>query len=215
MVAIRLTFSSGLTIPEYCQNWKAFWLSKPRWWGPLVWPRTLLVYYFLMDYWDCKQLRTPGIFGNAWSLIKFLKTDISSSALSQIFYYWYYKRHFRKCPISAIACDIFKRKRTFVWFVKELHFNHRSSIDFRNTFQLRNFIPVEDLPKHAHLQFHTKDKSSVLSFVDYRRFGSWKINGDWGADRGPDPVTQYQVSLVGCSIESVHISYCDVIYSCS
>ena len=61
-------------------------------------------------------------------------------------------------------------------------------------------ISVADLPKHAHLQFHTKDKSSVLSFVDYRRFGSWKINGDWGADRGPDPVTQYQVSFVTLEI---------------
>jgi hypothetical protein len=43
------------------------------------------------------------------------------------------------------------------------------------------------------IQFHTKEKTHVLSFVDYRRFGSWKLNGDWGKDRGPDPVTHYQV----------------------
>ena len=35
----------------------------------------------------------------------------------------------------------------------------------------------------------------VLSFVDYRRFGTWKINQNWGEDRGPDPVTQYQVRI--------------------
>ena len=55
------------------------------------------------------------------------------------------------------------------------------------------FVVVTEIPKHAHLQFYTLDKKNVLSFVDYRRFGSWKINGDWGPDRGPDPVTQYQV----------------------
>jgi len=51
---------------------------------------------------------------------------------------------------------------------------------------------VEDLPKHAHLQFYTlEDKSKVLSFVDYRRFGRWEIEGDWGKKRGPDPIFDY------------------------
>ena len=48
------------------------------------------------------------------------------------------------------------------------------------------------MPKHAHLRFFTQDGQSVLSFVDYRRFGSWTINGDWGTDRGPDPMTEYK-----------------------
>ena len=56
-------------------------------------------------------------------------------------------------------------------------------------------LSVSEIPKHAHLQFTTKDMLHVLSFVDYRRFGTWKINQDWGEDRGPDPVTQYQVRI--------------------
>ena len=31
----------------------------------------------------------------------------------------------------------------------------------------------------------------MLLYVFYRRFGVWKINGDWGTDRGPDSITQY------------------------
>ena len=50
---------------------------------------------------------------------------------------------------------------------------------------------IEEIPKHAHLRFFTKDGKNVLSFVDYRRFGRWEINGNWGADRGPDTVTEY------------------------
>ena len=33
----------------------------------------------------------------------------------------------------------------------------------------------------------------MLSFVDYRRFGKWEINGEWGKDRGPDPISNYEV----------------------
>merc|ERR1711994_899072 len=51
--------------------------------------------------------------------------------------------------------------------------------------------PVDDIPKHAHLRFWSQDKKHLLCFVDYRRFGTWIINGDWGADRGPDSVTEY------------------------
>ena len=36
-----------------------------------------------------------------------------------------------------------------------------------------------------------KDGENMLSFVDYRRFGRWVINGEWGKDRGPDPISQY------------------------
>ena len=52
---------------------------------------------------------------------------------------------------------------------------------------------AEELPKHAHLQFFTvgEKPEQVLSFVDYRRFGRWEIEGDWGKDRGPDPMFDY------------------------
>jgi len=56
------------------------------------------------------------------------------------------------------------------------------------------FTKLEDLPKHAHLRFFTLEEkpSLVLSFVDYRRFGRWEVEGDWGKDRGPDPIFDYQ-----------------------
>jgi len=50
----------------------------------------------------------------------------------------------------------------------------------------------ESVSKHAHLRFITKDNKHMLSFVDYRRFGKWVINGDWGKDRGPDPISNYE-----------------------
>ena len=50
---------------------------------------------------------------------------------------------------------------------------------------------VDEIPKHAHLQFFTKSGNKVLCFVDYRRFGRWTINGKWGEDRGPDPIDEY------------------------
>jgi endonuclease VIII-like 1 len=53
------------------------------------------------------------------------------------------------------------------------------------------FTPADQLPKHAHLQFYTCDRKQVLSFVDYRRFGRWFVNGDWGKDRGPCVITEY------------------------
>jgi len=53
---------------------------------------------------------------------------------------------------------------------------------------------LEDLPKHAHLRFFTVDEKpqQVLSFVDYRRFGRWEIDADWGENRGPDPMFDYE-----------------------
>ena len=50
---------------------------------------------------------------------------------------------------------------------------------------------VDDLHKHSHLRFYTKDGLEVLSFVDPRRFGRWIINGDWGQDRGPDIIDEF------------------------
>ena len=58
------------------------------------------------------------------------------------------------------------------------------------------FTSDDSLPKHAHLQFRTATKTStgeafVLSFVDTRRFGSWHMTGDWGEQRGPDIVKEF------------------------
>ena len=55
------------------------------------------------------------------------------------------------------------------------------------------FTEADDLPKHAHLRFFTVGEKPVrvLSFVDYRRFGRWEIGADWGRDRGPDPMFDY------------------------
>ena len=57
-----------------------------------------------------------------------------------------------------------------------------------------NFTSEDDLPKHAHLMFSTVGEKSrqVLSFVDYRRFGRWELEADWGKDRGPDPMFEYE-----------------------
>jgi len=56
------------------------------------------------------------------------------------------------------------------------------------------FTSHDDLPKHAHLRFFTvgEKNNQVLSFVDYRRFGRWEIEGDWGKHRGPDPILEYK-----------------------
>lgn len=40
--------------------------------------------------------------------------------------------------------------------------------------------------KHAHLKFNAVE-GTTLSFVDVRRFGSWKAGESWSARRGPDP----------------------------
>ena len=47
--------------------------------------------------------------------------------------------------------------------------------------------------KHAHVLMEATD-GSILAFVDQRRFGTWnKVNSadDWGSDRGPDPVDDF------------------------
>ncbi|KAM4747446.1 endonuclease 8-like 1 [Rhinophrynus dorsalis] len=49
-----------------------------------------------------------------------------------------------------------------------------------------------EIPKHAHLRFYTKDAPhQVLSFVDPRRFGSWEVNGSWQTERGPCVMLEY------------------------
>lgn len=59
------------------------------------------------------------------------------------------------------------------------------------------FTETSSTPKHAHLQFPAapgmleKGEPHVLSFVDPRRFGSWHITEDWGENRGPDIVNEF------------------------
>ncbi len=48
--------------------------------------------------------------------------------------------------------------------------------------------------KHAHVIMKDRE-GGHLCFVDSRRFGSWapcKSMDDWGADRGPDPVDEFE-----------------------
>ncbi|MBN3314090.1 NEIL1 Endonuclease, partial [Atractosteus spatula] len=55
------------------------------------------------------------------------------------------------------------------------------------------YTAQDELPKHAHLRFYTKEKPrKVLSFVDIRRFGSWEPNGTWQVERGPCVMFEYQ-----------------------
>ncbi|XP_030586784.1 endonuclease 8-like 1 [Archocentrus centrarchus] len=55
------------------------------------------------------------------------------------------------------------------------------------------FTREDELPKHAHLCFYSKEKPSrVLSFVDTRRFGSWEPNGTWQPNRGPCVLFEYK-----------------------
>ncbi|XP_046715334.1 endonuclease 8-like 1 isoform X2 [Silurus meridionalis] len=55
------------------------------------------------------------------------------------------------------------------------------------------FTAKSELPKHAHLRFYTKENPQrVLSFVDPRRFGSWRANESWHKERGPCVISEYQ-----------------------
>ncbi|XP_059191155.1 endonuclease 8-like 1 [Centropristis striata] len=55
------------------------------------------------------------------------------------------------------------------------------------------FTTEDDLPKHAHLRFYSKETPCrVLSFVDARRFGSWQPKGKWQPDRGPCIMFEYE-----------------------
>lgn len=56
------------------------------------------------------------------------------------------------------------------------------------------FYPSSDLRKHAHLNFFTTgEPSMVLSFIDSRRFGSWRVGDNWSDSRGPCVLTEYKL----------------------
>ncbi|OCT89481.1 hypothetical protein XELAEV_18018102mg [Xenopus laevis] len=55
------------------------------------------------------------------------------------------------------------------------------------------FTPQDQIPKHAHLRFYTKDSPQrVLCFVDPRRFGTWEVHGSWQPERGPCVIQEYE-----------------------
>lgn len=55
------------------------------------------------------------------------------------------------------------------------------------------FTSEDELPKHAHLRFYSKEKPCrVLSFVDARRFGRWQPSGAWQPGRGPCIMFEYK-----------------------
>ncbi|KAM9352656.1 endonuclease 8-like 1 [Symphorus nematophorus] len=55
------------------------------------------------------------------------------------------------------------------------------------------FTTEDELPKHAHLRFYSREKPCrVLSFVDARRFGSWQPGGTWQPGRGPCIMFEYE-----------------------
>ncbi|XP_035521029.1 endonuclease 8-like 1 isoform X1 [Morone saxatilis] len=55
------------------------------------------------------------------------------------------------------------------------------------------FTTEDELPKHSHLRFYSKEKPCrVLSFVDVRRFGSWQPSGTWQSSRGPCVMFEYK-----------------------
>ena len=54
------------------------------------------------------------------------------------------------------------------------------------------YTRADDLKKHSHLQFLTKDEPKMaLSFVDYRRFGRWFQDQTWSAERGPCVIQEF------------------------
>ncbi|XP_030901869.2 endonuclease 8-like 1 [Melopsittacus undulatus] len=69
---------------------------------------------------------------------------------------------------------------------QELVFRFGMSGSFR-------LCPAEQLPRHAHLRFRTRDSPTrVLCFIDVRRFGSWRLGGAWQEGRGPCVLSEYQ-----------------------
>ncbi|XP_061531894.1 endonuclease 8-like 1 [Phycodurus eques] len=89
-----------------------------------------------------------------------------------------------KLMLTPIKCDDTKAKKTQQ--PMDIVFRFGMSGFFR-------FTAEDELPKHAHLCFYTKDKPCrVLSYVDARRFGSWQPHGTWQSDRGPCIMFEYK-----------------------
>jgi endonuclease VIII-like 1 len=56
-------------------------------------------------------------------------------------------------------------------------------------------VHTGDEPKHSQLIFYSDPTLDgelySLCYVDFRRFGKWKIAEGWSSNRGPDPTLQY------------------------
>ena len=71
------------------------------------------------------------------------------------------------------------------------------------------FTPAKELVKHSHLVFYTNDSPQMaLSFVDPRRFGSWCEIDDWGIDRGPDAIAEFE-AFSSNIVENLHLGVFD------
>uniref|UniRef100_A0A3B5MEL9 Endonuclease 8-like 1 n=1 Tax=Xiphophorus couchianus TaxID=32473 RepID=A0A3B5MEL9_9TELE len=122
------------------------------------------------------------------------------------------KSEVSKCPEVAFTCDSYRItatsrgkevKLTLTPMKSDDDGNRRSKggqadqhMDIVFRFGMSGyfrFTSEEEVPKHAHLRFYTKEKPRrVLSFVDTRRFGSWQPNGTWQPDRGPCIMFEYK-----------------------
>ncbi|XP_032439012.1 endonuclease 8-like 1 [Xiphophorus hellerii] len=122
------------------------------------------------------------------------------------------KSEVSKCPEVAFTCDSYRItatsrgkevKLTLTPMKSDDEGNRRSKggqadqhMDIVFRFGMSGyfrFTSEEEVPKHAHLRFYTKEKPRrVLSFVDTRRFGSWQPNGTWQPDRGPCIMFEYK-----------------------
>ncbi len=49
----------------------------------------------------------------------------------------------------------------------------------------------DNMAKHSHLNFYTKEGNKVLSFIDVMRLGRWELTSAWGLKRGPCVITEY------------------------
>ncbi|XP_051776597.1 endonuclease 8-like 1 [Erpetoichthys calabaricus] len=102
---------------------------------------------------------------------------------------------------SITACSRGKEVRLRLTPIKEEESNEMKPTDASQPMDIIfrfgmsgffRFTSENEILKHSHLLFYTKEKPRrVLSFVDIRRFGSWEPNGSWQADRGPCVMFEY------------------------
>lgn len=109
------------------------------------------------------------------------------------------KNPIHKCPDIKINYQEFKISSESRGKELMLNISDKNSTDnfkVRMTMGMSGFFAItkkDSLYKHSHLSFYSKYHDIVLSFVDVRRFGKWKIANNWSKNRGPDPVTEYDL----------------------
>ena len=50
-----------------------------------------------------------------------------------------------------------------------------------------------NVPGGSQLSLFASDRSGALCFVDVQNMGQWRIGGTWGAERGPDPLDEFEL----------------------